>query len=134
MSNLKLPNFEYNSIKDSLPAKYPYSKLVAYKTQGEVASLWKRVKSNDENPYGYTTEERELYVVIYHHNNRIAEIGPDNIWVSNAGWASKTTAQRLTAILRDNGYNYPIRIRNYEMVIEINGEHVPFSTMFFEKN
>jgi hypothetical protein len=33
---------------------------------------------------------------IYLHDNKIAEWKSDGIWVSNAGWFSKTTKERLT--------------------------------------
>lgn len=135
MSNLKLPNFEYEGMKSMLLDTKNRYKTVAYKTYAFYqTNIARYVEKSEKYPYGVDREQRVDYVVIHHHDNCIAEIGPDHIYVTNAGWASKTTAQRLNAILRDNGYPYTIRIKNYDMVItDSEGNTESFSSAVFEK-
>lgn len=88
MSNLNLPRMTYTTLRgmtDNSIARgneFGYVKL-AYETTAE--KVW-----------GKDT------IVIRHHGNPIAEIGPDFFTLDNAGWHSRTTSDRLNRILQDN--------------------------------
>jgi hypothetical protein len=45
---------------------------------------------------------------IYLHNNKIAEYRADGLWITNAGWMSNTTKERLNGLpfVRINQYNF----------------------------
>lgn len=89
MSNLKLPSMSYASLTS---------------------------RNNGTLAYATTlTVTPHKCAEVRHHGNLIAEIGPDGLWISNAGWDSSTTANRLRVILRDNGLPYTVRIHDFEM-------------------
>lgn len=46
-------------------------------------------------------------IIVKHHGNPIAEIGRDFFTITGAGWNSRTTADRLNKILRDNQTSLP---------------------------
>lgn len=82
MTNLKLPNLSYASLKTITKKKIAYATTLLHHHDNDVT--------------------------IYHHGNPIATFSemPDGtvkLTVSNCGYHSKTTAHRLTAILQDNG-------------------------------
>lgn len=54
------------------------------------------------------------YVAIFHHGSLIAEVWRGGVWLSNAGYNTSTTSQRLNKVLRDNlpGTVYSVAIRN----------------------
>lgn len=113
MSNLNLPKLTYANL--------------ATLTRGRID----RVKLAYE-----TTAERSTYgtwdtFLIRHHGNVIAEIGPDSFTLDNAGWNSRTTADRLHRILKDNDANYSatcrqsrIEIRRNDKVVRVLDESV----------
>ena len=86
MSNLNLPRMTYVTLNGMLRNAYARGNNVVKLAYETTASRWQ-----DSN-----------VVVIYHHGNQIAEIGENHITLDNAGWHSRTTANRLNAILRDN--------------------------------
>ena len=85
MSNLTLPRMTYvtlNGMLHNADLRGNRTVKLAYETTAS--------RGQDGN------------VVVYHHGNPIAEIGEDYFTLDNAGWHSRTTADRLNAILRDN--------------------------------
>ena len=111
MSNLKLPTMSYSSLSDL------------------VGSKW-RV------PLAYATHAERVGDAIYvkHHESVIAVIEPDRVWITNAGYASSTTANRLRTILRDNQIRFTVCIRQYSMWLMEpfkDRKGVPFSSETF---
>lgn len=99
MSNLNLPKMTYATIAGMLDRSGRESVKLAFKTTAERYPL-------PNNPS----------VVVSHHKSGIAIIGRHAITLTNAGWHSRTTADRLNAILRDNGLElYSIRIKEGRM-------------------
>lgn len=82
MSNLNLPPMTYVTLRARITNRYPTRVKLAYETTAEL--------------YQGDT------VLVRHHGNPIAHLGPDYFTLDNAGWNSVTTANRLNAILRDN--------------------------------
>src|SRR5690606_23058459 len=73
------------------------------------------------------TAERtsENFLTIFHHGNPIATLGATGeILVTNSGWCSRTTANRLDRVLTDNqvGSSIRIRIQKGDMVLQHNGK------------
>ena len=60
-------------------------------------------------------------VEVTYHSTVIAIIYRDKAQISNGGWATTTTAIRLNAIMRDNGYG-SINIRGGEMFYTPKGD------------
>lgn len=86
MSNLSLPKMTFPTLSGMLQnarLKGNWRVKLAYETTAE--------RGND----GKT-------IIVRHHGNAIAHIGPDFFTLTGAGWNSRTTADRLNAILRDN--------------------------------
>lgn len=94
MSNLNLPRMTYANLATLTRARTDRVKL-AYETTAE------RVRASNGASWDA--------FLIRHHGNAIAEIGPDYFTLDNGGWNSRTTADRLQRILRDNGANYAAR-------------------------
>lgn len=92
MTNLKLPSLNYPELAELLRNRGSWEVTIGYKTK---ATLW-------HTSPGYPEIE------VLHHGNEIASIEPYKIWLSNAGWHSATTADRLNRIAKDNGL--PIRV------------------------
>lgn len=88
MSNLKLPRMTF----DNLAPK---------------ARTDKRVKIAYATEIAWVTDK----VVVYHHGNHIATLGKDFTLLTNAGWHSRTTANRLHTIAMDNGAGFGIGIK-----------------------
>lgn len=88
MSNLKLPRMTFANL--STKAKAGKRVKIAYAT--EIAC------NADE-------------VMVYHHGNHIATLGKDFTLLTNAGWNSRTTANRLHTIAMDNGAGFGIGIK-----------------------
>lgn len=82
MSNLNLPNMSYESLVNRKPGKIAYETTLTHKRHGVTGEV--------------------LECQIRHHGNLIARISPDNIEISNCGWHSPTTANRLSTITADN--------------------------------
>lgn len=95
MSNLSLPKMTHVTLTNMLlnaEAKGKRGPLkIAYETTIE------RTPGTNHN------------ILVRHHGNPIADIGPDFFTLDNAGWHSVTTANRLNHILRDNQTTLPIR-------------------------
>lgn len=96
MSNLQLPCMSFDNLSTM---KVPASGKIAHNT-------WIR-------------RFPDCVEVIY-HTTVIAIIYPDKVAISNGGWATITTANRLNAITRDSGLGY-VNIRQGEMFYTPNG-------------
>ena len=94
MSNLNLPRMTYANLATLTRGRIDRVKL-AYETTVE------RMRASNGASWDV--------FLIRHHGNAIAEIGPDYFTLDNGGWNSRTTADRLQRILKDNGANYSAR-------------------------
>lgn len=94
MSNLNLPSLKHSDLRKFLGTR-PSCKLA-------FATYALNVHGSD-------------VIQIKHHDSIIAEIQPDHIELDNHGFESQTTAARMDRVLRDNGFNYRIAIRQREM-------------------
>ena len=90
MSNLKLPVMSFYNLATM---EVPRSGKIAHNT-------WIRRNATS--------------VEVIYHSTVIAILSPGKVEISNGGWATTTTAIRLNAIMRDNGYG-SINIRQGEM-------------------
>lgn len=90
MSNLQLPCMSFDNLSTM---RVPASGKIAHNT-------WIRRFSD--------------CVEVIYHTTVIAIIYRDKVAISNGGWATRTTANRLNAITRDNGMGY-VNIRQGEM-------------------
>jgi hypothetical protein len=89
------------------------------------SNLNKIVKSGKETKLAYaTTAERywndaeaDYKFIIRHHDNVIAVIGHDRISLSNAGWDSRTTSDRLNRICADNEMPFSVSCRMGDTLI-----------------
>lgn len=99
MSNLKLPCMSFDNLAKM---KVPASGKIAHNT-------WIRRNSDS--------------VEVIYHATVIAIIYRDRVVISNGDWHTVTTANRLNAITRDNGYGY-VNIRNGEMLYTAKGDRV----------
>jgi hypothetical protein len=61
---------------------------------------------------------------IHHHGNTIAEIEPFNVTVTNAGYGTPTTRNRINKILRDNNINAVLIQENFKQKFFFNGETI----------
>lgn len=92
MSNLTLPKMTYDTLRGMLSnarLKGGYKVKIAYETTIEFSSM------------------QDQTIIVKHHGNPIAEIGRDFFTITGAGWNSRTTADRLNKILRDNQTSLP---------------------------
>lgn len=105
MSNLKLPNMSAKSLRELVKNNGQYYKI-AYATKAMV------------------TSDR---VSITHHDNLIAVLRDEYIFISNCGYDTRTTANRLNAIVSAYNPRYRVGITNYSMVIRDtdNGTEMP---------
>lgn len=99
MSNLNLPCMTFDNLST---VKVPASGKIAHNT--------------------YIRSFPDCVEVIY-HTTVIAIIYRDKVLISNGGWATRTTADRLNAITRDNGYGH-VNIRKGEMLYTPKGGKV----------
>lgn len=115
MSNLKLPTMTIENLKKVRPR----DGRIGYKTN----IMW---------------NENRTKVGIYHHNSLIAVIDESGyagheriVSISNAGWASKTTVDRLNRILIENtsGY-YGARIQQFESYVTCVQSHYTGGFMY----
>ena len=83
MTNLIFPNASYESLMRQLEPTGGEVKKIAYKTQAAI--------------------DRRVNVAIWHHGHLIAFLGKGFVRLSNAGYHTRTTADRLNRIARDNG-------------------------------
>lgn len=99
MSNLKLPCMSFDNLASM---RVPASGKIAHNT-------WiKRFPGS---------------VDVIYHTTVIATVYRDKVAISNGGWHTVTTANRLNAITRDNGYGY-VSIRNGEMLYTAKGDRI----------
>ncbi len=111
MSNLQLPNLTYDVCK-SMIEKLPVNgsgvsgKSVAYATG---------IGCHTYN--GSPESIRTIFV--YHHTSVIASLwaGVGNLRITNAGYRSSTTRNRLNKILEANGIMWRVRQRNHVQVL-----------------
>lgn len=105
MSNLKLPRMSFDNLSTM---RVPRSSKIAHNT-------WIRRFPD--------------FVEVIYHTTVIAIIYRDRVEISNGGWATRTTADRLSAITRDNGFGH-INIRKGEMLYTPRGGKIgPDSTV-----
>lgn len=90
-----LPNLSYDNLRELMGTRS--RKNVGYAT----AATW---------------EPRIRQFTIWHHNSAIAVIRRNRVEVSNAGWSSVTTADRMSSALRDNSCGVSVGITKGEMV------------------
>ena len=112
MSNLNLPTMTYANLSHVLGGRP--SKAVAYAT---------------------TIERVGQAIYVKHHASVIAVLEPDLVYVTNAGYESSTTTNRIQQILRANGIPWSVRIRNFSNVIARNfeGTFEPFTRATFDR-
>ena len=96
MSNLSLPIMSFDNLTTM---HVPASGKIAHNT-------WIRRNSDS--------------VEVIYHTTVIAIIYRDRVVISNGGWPTRTTADRLHAILRANGFGC-VNIRQGEMFYTPNG-------------
>lgn len=96
MSNLKLPIMSFDNLSTM---NVPRSSKIAHNT-------W--IRRNVDN------------VEVIYHTTVIAIIYRDRVEISNGGWPTATTANRLNAITRDNGFGC-VSIRRGDMLYTPNG-------------
>ena len=99
MSNLKLPRMSFENLATM---KVPPSGKIAYNT-------W--IRRNADS------------VEVIYHTTVIAILRPGRVSISNGGWATRTTADRLNAIMRDNGMGF-VNIRQGEMFYTPKGDKI----------
>lgn len=97
MSNLQLPLMSFDNLATM---KVPASGKIAHNTY---------IRRNPDN------------VEVIYHTTVIAIIRPGRVSISNGGWATRTTADRLNAIMRDNGFGH-VNIRQGEMLYTPKGD------------
>ena len=90
MSNLKLPCMSFYNLATM---EVPRSGKIAHNT-------WIRRNATS--------------VEVIYHTTVIAILRPGRVEISSGGWPTRTTADRLNAIMRDNGYG-SVNIRQGEM-------------------
>lgn len=93
MSNLSLPKMTHATLATMIANESLKSGRTRVKLAYETTAEW--------STHGVGN------VVVRHHGNPIAEIGPDFFTLDNAGWHSRTTADRLNQILKDNQTTLP---------------------------
>ena len=97
MSNLKLPCMSFENLTTM---HVPASGKIAHNT-------W--IRRNSDN------------VEVIYHATVIAIVYRDRVVISNGGWATRTTADRINAVTRANGFGF-VNIRQGEMFYTPNGD------------
>ena len=102
MSNLKLPTLTYAALDARVPALDSYSAVGHNVTIGYKTSA-----------YRFGTS-----ICIQHHSTTIAALASDGaVHVTNDGYDSSTTRNRLHSILVDNGIPYGVTQRDFVQVL-----------------
>lgn len=111
MSNLKLPTMTYDNLDALLGSTW--RKEIAYATHAERVS--------DEQ------------IFVKHHASVIAVLSPEQVYVTQAGYNTSTTYNRLRQILRDNDIPWTVRIQDRRGVIQRYGNRTyePFHQATF---
>lgn len=79
--------------------------------------------NTDVERYKYSEYGRPaLDYVIRYHNNAIAWLGDWEVQVSNAGWGTATTRNRLNMILRDNNIPATVGQKNNSQTLTFAGK------------
>lgn len=99
MSNLKLPVMSFDHLSRM---EVPRSGKIAHNT-------W--IKRSPDS------------VEVIYHTTIIAIIYRDKVKITNGGWPTRTTADRLNAITRDNGLGW-VNIRQGDMLYTPKGEEI----------
>ena len=99
MSNLKLPPMSFDHLSTM---EVPRSGKIAHNTWIKRSPDW---------------------VEVIYHSTAIAIIYRDGVKITNGGWPTRTTADRLHAIMRDNGLG-SINIRQGEMFYTPKGSEI----------
>lgn len=93
MSNLNFPRTNYDALDRLMRNRYGNpvaAKTIAYATTCQRNNLYHEIGGEDD------------YFIIQHHGSSIAQVSRDAVEVTNAGWHSRTTMDRLGRILADN--------------------------------
>lgn len=93
MSNLIFPRTDYAALDSLMCNRYGtpvQSKTIAYATTCQRVNLYDNLGGEDD------------YFIIQHHGSSIAQVSRDTVQVTNAGWTSRTTTDRLGRVLADN--------------------------------
>lgn len=100
MSNLNLPKMTFGNLA-ALVGKPGHSVKLAYAT------------------YAYLARDRS-YVEVIHHNTKIGELRDNgDVFVTNAGYTSSTTRNRIHTILKHNT-NFGVCQRNHIQCLIVN--------------
>lgn len=103
MSNLNLGNVSFDMLRGRLGGRYNIK--LAYATEAT-----------------QSIQDGETVVRIYHHDTMIAELTKDSVRVSNRGYDSSTTRNRIHSILRGNGAPIGVTQKNFDQYFFIDGE------------
>lgn len=56
-------------------------------------------------------------VSIAYHGNTIAELTNNDVYVSNCGWGSPTTRERINSVLKENGIPFHVSQKNHKQIL-----------------
>lgn len=79
--------------------------------------------TRQEKTLGYSTTvarrtiDGETHFEIRYHGNLIGAVGENDVFVSNKGWGTPTTRNRINKILNANGINYGTGQKNYAQLL-----------------
>lgn len=105
MSNLKLPGMSYANLMGIARKANGEWKKIAYCTHVAVSTSYNNV------------------VLVKHHDTVIAELDGVNIRVTTGGWNSRTTANRIDALMSANcAYDYRAIFKNGEICVMAHGD------------
>lgn len=96
---------------------------MANMTETTHASLTKRLanaRSHQPTIANNTTVEREVNgdgLLVRLHGHVIAEVTTKGVHVTNAGYGTKTTRDRINSVLRDHGLPFYVAQRNHAQVL-----------------
>ena len=107
MSNIKMPTMTYDNL-DTILGKSE-EKTICYATK--------------------ITRWANGAIAVRQHGNTIAVLSPLALFVTNCGWDSSTTANRLRKIMGDNKIGYYVRIRDFGMRL-FNSAHTEIDSAF----
>jgi hypothetical protein len=100
MSNLKLKDTSYAGLVKTYEEKGNYQFSIGHNT-----FAW------------LTKTDGGMVFRIYYHGNNIATITPQSVTLTNAGWGTPTTRNRLSIIARQNGVPLGFGQKNFEQTI-----------------
>lgn len=103
MSNLIFPRTDYaalDTLMRNRAGNPVQGKTIAYATTCQRENLYSEIGGKDD------------YFIIQHHGSSIAQVSRDAVEVNNAGWASRTTLDRLGDILLSNHTGWTCGIKD----------------------